>query len=185
MMLVIAALVLCAVTVACKRPLATSSSSALPQRSIDVRSDPHETRLRLAKIARALELYRVDYPAKPVSVWRTYRDAGLPFFLHTLTEPGHTWSLGLYDIYPVTGYSETRAITADQAFNSAYLHLWKLPKEVQAKVWRRNGTRQVIVADLLIDRGIKPVRRTIVLRYDGSIEEVEYESFESLVLAGR
>lgn len=91
----------------------------------------------------------------------------------------------MYDIYPVTGSSETRTITADQTFNSAYMQLWLLPREEQAKVWKRNGIRQVIAVDMLFDPGIKPSRKTIVFRYDGTIKEVEYESYESLVLDSR
>lgn len=158
--------------------------SDLPGTLDAVRSIPEETRLRFAKISRALVLYRESYPAKAPAEWRTYRDAGLPFSLHNLTEPGHVWSLARYDIYPVIGFSEARAITWDVPFSTTYLAFAQLPPVEQARAWKRKGTRQILACDFLYDRDTRS-RRTLVLRYDGTIEEVTYDATKPFDLAFR
>lgn len=62
-------------------------------------SDPAKVRAKLERIGRALVAYRQDYPAKPVSQWQTYTDAGLPRGIRRLTTPGKAWTINADDLH--------------------------------------------------------------------------------------
>ncbi|MGE0000753.1 MAG: hypothetical protein AB7T05_01595 [Fimbriimonadaceae bacterium] len=137
-------------------------------------SDPAEVRAKLERIGRALVLYRQDYPAKPVGEWRSFYDAGLPPVMPIqLSVPGHEWTVQKADFF-----YEPHVPGADFASDFAMVYL--NPTHMSADDWLASGPRQIILFDPLHPgtdpgRNVGKTRRTLVLRWDGTVEEVEFE----------
>ncbi|MGE0000755.1 MAG: hypothetical protein AB7F50_03185 [Fimbriimonadaceae bacterium] len=134
-------------------------------------SDPAEVRAKLERIGRALVLYRQDYPAKPVQEWRNYQDAGLPFTLRTLLQPGRPWSLGYDDIH-----FDPPVLIGGQRVGTEFGLAYRSPNRPWSELWQANTTRQIVLTDP--DMGyLRRDRSTavLVLRWDGSVEEVPYQ----------
>jgi len=137
-------------------------------------SDPVEVRAKLERIGRALVLYRQDYPAKPVGEWRNFYDAGLPPVMPLqLSIPGHDWTVSKDDFFfePHVPGGE---------FGSDFAMLYLNPTHMDEDDWLASGPRQIIMLDPL-HPGSDPKgrkggsRRTMVLRWDGTVEELEFE----------
>lgn len=139
-------------------------------------SDPIESRAKLERIGQALVLYRQDFPAKPVSEWSSYRDAGMPFSLLKLTQPGRVWTIAAEDLKLEPGLGSVLGT----APYTDFAVLYRFDSGGGEAYWRRNGTRQIVVMDTL-HPGTGPEnglphgwKRCLVLRWDGTVEEVEF-----------
>jgi len=143
-------------------------------------SDPVEVRAKLERIGRALVLYRQDYPAKPVGEWRNYMDAGLPLGIRRLAIPGKPWSIAREELF----YEPANSLMGGgmvSNFSSLY-RLGTLMPELDLdwpSLLQRNGHRQIVLFDTWYPNEPwngepEPHRRTMVLRWDGTVEEVEF-----------
>ena len=139
-------------------------------------SDPAEVRAKLERIGRALVLYRQDYPAKPVSEWRNYKDAGVPMVPTILLEEGHPWTVSADDLH----YDPPFILQGQRAGTEFVLFYFSQVAQDPAN-WKRNGTRQILMFDpkakgMFPPPGGPQTRRTLALRWDGTVDEVELES---------
>lgn len=133
-------------------------------------SNPKITRFKLEQIGQALLLYREDYPAKPVSQWKTIADAGLPPSPLTLLRPGQPWSINQQDLH----YEPAQ--TNDPGLATSFGIPYVFTNFAREGYFQRNGKRQILFYDPY-HPGFKvdgKQRRTVVLRWDGTVEEVEF-----------
>jgi hypothetical protein len=137
-------------------------------------SNPVEVRAKLERIGRAIVLYRQDFPAKPVSEWEDFADAGLPAAPWALTIPGHQWTISEEDLHYAPGL-----YSGGERFRTDFALLYRDSLAMNKDRWQAGGTRQIILFDPLhaearsiVKAGLN--RRTLVLRWDGTVEEVTF-----------
>ena len=162
--------------------LAIAALGCAPQPAPEVQklepehSNPKITRFKLEQIGQPLLLYREEFPAKPVSEWKSASDAGLPPSPLTLLRPGRPWSLNEQDLH----YEPAR--TVDPGLATSFSVPYMINIFVQKGYLQRNGKRQILLYDPY-HPGFKvdgQQRRTVVLRWDGTVEEVEFTVEDSV-----
>ena len=136
---------------------------------------------KLKKIGQALQIYRAEYGFKPVAERKTYSDAGLPYALDVLAEPGHAWSLP----EGRSTFTLPGALYGDSWLNFGHLYWTPAGNSFLfdlAPNLARRGESLPILADFnpgmrLEGRADAPrMQPAVVLRLDGSVEVVVWDS---------
>lgn len=140
--------------------------------------DPTESRAKLEAIGRALQIYRQEHGVKPVEERLTMADAGMPQDIFVLAQPGHVWSLPDGEAtFKLSGVKIPHLGRSD--FMMSYLNGWARGQrgEDYRALLPTRGEQLLVMYDShrSVDSGLNPPdRRVIVLRLDGSVEEIVY-----------
>jgi hypothetical protein len=141
--------------------------------------DPTESIAKLTEIGRALQIYRQEYGVKPVSVRRSFSDAGLPPNIFVLAHAGHKWSLA-------TGYQSFKLSNAVylRSLDSSFLLTYRKYEEPDATLnsfFSSRGERLPILLDMNPTPRVEHAQGRITayaLRLDGTVELIAFDRHE-------
>ncbi|KAA0225684.1 MAG: hypothetical protein AKCLJLPJ_02439 [Fimbriimonadales bacterium] len=161
--------------------LAASAAFAIISRSRVKGYDVEESVAKLREIGRALALYRLQYPPKPVDQRRTYSDAGLPPHILTLLEPGHPWSvqdgLRTFQVSRPNGVWVTEGSHYEMVYPSSY----DKPSEHGsfAPLYSERGERLPVLFDGNMNDPVRIYEApenldVLILRLDGTVEPASW-----------